>query len=105
MGVFEPLTSSVWPTLQHSFLLHSGSEITATSLIQTVGETSLAGILGIAGLQGALILKQYANNPCGGLIVPPGLTQGNEDDSRTNGATSDIESIQETNNPAFARSL
>lgn len=71
--------SSALPALQESFLFPPAAELSTLGMIQTVGETSFAGMLGIAGLQGALVMKQYQNNPCGGLIVPPGLTQGKED--------------------------
>ena len=71
--------SSALPALQESFLFPPAAELSTLGMIQTVGETSFAGMLGIAGIQGALVMKQYQNNPCGGLIVPPGLTQGNED--------------------------
>lgn len=48
-------------------------------LIQTAGEASFAGMLGIAAMQGAMVMKQYQTNPDGGLIIPPGLTVGDED--------------------------
>lgn len=77
--------SSALPALQESFLFPPAAELSTLGMIQTVGETSFAGMLGIAGIQGALVMKQYQNNPCGGLIVPPGLTQGNEDATQDNG--------------------
>eukprot|EP00977_Amphora_coffeiformis_P029592 scaffold41745_cov176-Amphora_coffeaeformis.AAC.6 len=58
--------------------------------IQRVGETSLAAMLFVAAVQGALIMHQYATNPAGELIVPPGLTLGTEDASQiTEGANID----------------
>lgn len=72
----EPLFSSV--------LIPPAAEISTAGMLQAVGETSLAGMVSIAGMQGALIMKQYQTNPCGGLIVPPGLTHGDEDATQSN---------------------
>ena len=57
--------------------------------IQTVGETCLAALLVIAAVQGAFITKQYASNPLGELIVPPGPTVGVEDATIRPAATTD----------------
>jgi lysophospholipase L1-like esterase len=52
---------------------------TTLSMVQTSGETSLAALILIAAAQGTLIMHQYATDPAGELVVPPGLTFGKED--------------------------
>mmetsp|Transcript_2576 Transcript_2576/g.3514 ORF Transcript_2576/g.3514 Transcript_2576/m.3514 type:complete len:538 (-) Transcript_2576:1484-3097(-) len=61
-------------------LFIQGSDLT-TAHIQTIGETSLAALTLVAFAQGALVMHQYATNPAGELIAPPGLTIGEEDAS------------------------
>eukprot|EP00957_Ditylum_brightwellii_P023355 1763036-Ditylum_brightwellii.AAC.2 len=68
--------------MQESFttIFVKGSDLT-TAQIQTIGETSLAALTLVAFAQGALVMHQYATNPAGELIAPPGLTIGEEDAS------------------------
>jgi hypothetical protein len=51
--------------------------------LQMAGEAVFASLLLIAVLQGATITHQYATNPAGELIIPPGLTTGVEDATKT----------------------
>jgi len=74
-GVLPQLVQQMTETL---FFPPAITALSTTHLIQTVGETAFAGMLAIAAMQGFLIMKQYQNNPNGGLIVPPGLTEGIE---------------------------
>jgi len=87
-GLTEPLSvlmqdPSVVPQLMQqisqTLCLPAVDSLSTTQLIQTAGEASFAGMLGIAAMQGAMVMKQYQTNPDGGLIIPPGLTMGNED--------------------------
>ena len=63
------------------FLSPATTSMTTAHMIQTAGEASFAGMIAIAAVQGAMVMRQYATNPNGGLIVPPGLTEGDEDAS------------------------
>jgi len=71
----EPFLSS----LSQVFVGLPSTSATITQQIQMAGETSLAGLFALAAVQGALTMHQYNSNPTGGLIVPPGLTIGEED--------------------------
>ncbi|CAB9499626.1 expressed unknown protein [Seminavis robusta] len=83
-SVLDPvsLQDSLPPVLQQlsQTLFFQPTETLSTArMIQTAGEASFAGLFAIAAVQGALVMRQYQTNPNGGLIVPPGLTVGDED--------------------------
>jgi hypothetical protein len=73
------LLPSIVQQVSQTLSFQPSMALTLAQHVQTVGEASFAGMLAIAGIQGALVMQQYKNNPNGGLIVPPGLTVGVED--------------------------
>lgn len=93
MSLMETIPSILSKQIQLDQLLHADSwketlsmmfsqlpsQLPSLSTAQVAVETFLVACILIAALQGVLIMHQYATNPSGELIVPPGLTIGQED--------------------------
>jgi lysophospholipase L1-like esterase len=70
------------------FWTQSSSSSSWTSSLQQLGEVSFLTLLCVALLQGALAVFQYRTNPSGELMIPPGLTVGEELPTTTAATTS-----------------
>lgn len=109
-GLVEPFSAlaqhaSAIPQLaqqmSQTLLVSPVEPLSTARLIQTAGEASFAGLFGIAAAQGAMVMKQYQNNPDGGLIVPPGLTVGSEDATNANNNGNTFSIAQEVSTKNF----
>jgi len=76
LAVLNPALTVLLP---QSLLVEVPSALTA---VQLAGEAALGSGVAVAAAQGALVMHQYAHNPRGELIAPPGPTVGVEDCSR-----------------------